>query len=287
MSDGSLKAIVVVSRISVSFEAELSSLLRTQPLFSSQDQASCAEETGLGAADICASRSGRGEKSRAFCGDVVFWLLLVPRESVRLPGFCLRASLILWRLDRKGWAHWGKDPDGRKGGVGDVGEELSKESEQLKGEERYLWWNLSWDPDRVPIGKGSRSILGHILACTQCWPMFTDPRRAQITRQGRWALEKSEAKKAAAKRQATRRSRARSALPLHPDLHRRRRYVSIISIWLYLQSINIFGEIGILLNDILFGSTSTADPLHNLESWERKVWIARLLLEQRRITFQM
>ena len=71
-SDGSLKAIVAVSRMSASFEAELSLLLRTQPLFSSQDWASCAEETGLDAADICTSRSGRGEKSRAFCGDMVF-----------------------------------------------------------------------------------------------------------------------------------------------------------------------------------------------------------------------
>ena len=71
-SDGSLKAIVAVSRMSASFKAELSSLLRTQPLFSSQDWASCAKETGLDAADICASRSGRGEKSWAFCGDLVF-----------------------------------------------------------------------------------------------------------------------------------------------------------------------------------------------------------------------
>ena len=71
-SVGGLKAIVAVSRISASFEAELSSLLRTQPLFLSQDWASCAEETGLDAAEICASRLGRGEKSRAFCGDVVF-----------------------------------------------------------------------------------------------------------------------------------------------------------------------------------------------------------------------
>ena len=92
--DGNLKAIVAVSRISVSFGAELSSLLRTQPLFLSQDWASFAQESGLGAAKICASRSGRGKKSQAFCGDVVFWLLLVLHESARLPGFCLRASLI-------------------------------------------------------------------------------------------------------------------------------------------------------------------------------------------------
>ena len=89
-----LKEIVAESRISASYRTELSSLLRTQPLLSSQDQAFFAEKTGLGTAKICTSRSGRGEKPWTFCGDVVFWLLLTLHESAWVPGFCLKASLI-------------------------------------------------------------------------------------------------------------------------------------------------------------------------------------------------
>ena len=70
---------------------------------------------------------------------VVTWCFdYYSRESVRLPGFCLRASLISRCLDRRGWARCGRDPDGGKRGIGNVEEELSEESEHLKGEERYL-----------------------------------------------------------------------------------------------------------------------------------------------------
>ena len=93
-SAGSLNESVAARSMSESFVPELSSELSIQPLFSSQDQASFAEVTGLGEAVICASRSARGEKSWVLCGDVVFWLLLVPCESTQDPVFCLEESLI-------------------------------------------------------------------------------------------------------------------------------------------------------------------------------------------------
>ena len=92
-SAGSLNESVAARSMSESFALELSSELSIQPLFSSQDQVSFAEVTGLGEAVICASRSARGEKSRALCGDVVFWLLVL-RESARDPVFCLEESPI-------------------------------------------------------------------------------------------------------------------------------------------------------------------------------------------------
>ena len=100
-SAGSLNESVAARSMSESFAPDLSSELSIQPLFSSQDQASFAEETGLGEALICASRSARGEKSRALCGDMVFWLLLVPRESAQDPVFCHEESLI--SSDRQEW----------------------------------------------------------------------------------------------------------------------------------------------------------------------------------------
>ena len=101
-SAGSLNKSVAARSMSESFAPKLSSELSIQPLFSSQDRASFAEETGLGEAVICASRSAQGEKSRALCGDVVFWLLLVPCESAQDPVFCLEESLIL-----SGGQEWG------------------------------------------------------------------------------------------------------------------------------------------------------------------------------------
>ena len=80
--------------MSESFAPELSSEFSIQPLFSSQDRASFVEETMLGEAVICASRSARGEKSRVLCGDVMFWLLLAPCEGTRDLVFCLEESLI-------------------------------------------------------------------------------------------------------------------------------------------------------------------------------------------------
>ena len=65
-SASSLNESVAESRISDSFAAVLFSLFSSQPLFSSQDQASLAEETGLGVAVICASRSAWSKKSQMF-----------------------------------------------------------------------------------------------------------------------------------------------------------------------------------------------------------------------------
>ena len=62
----SLNESMAESRISDSFEVVLSPLFSRQPLFLSQDQVSLAEETGLGVAVICTSRSARGEKSQTF-----------------------------------------------------------------------------------------------------------------------------------------------------------------------------------------------------------------------------
>ena len=127
---GNLREIVAESRISASFGAKLSSLLSTQPLLSSQDQVSFAEETELGTAEICASRSGQCEKPRTFCGDLVFWLLLTLHESTQVPDFCLEVSPIPWWLDRVG-AGWGRAAEGA---TVDMGEELDKESKQIRGE---------------------------------------------------------------------------------------------------------------------------------------------------------
>ena len=92
---GNLKDKVAEKRMSESFALVLSSEFSNQPLPSSQDWASFAKDTGLGEAVICTSRSGRDEKPQAFCGDVLFWLLMVPCESVRDPVFCLKESPIL------------------------------------------------------------------------------------------------------------------------------------------------------------------------------------------------
>ena len=56
-SAGSLKANEAENKISQSLALEFSSLFNIHPLFLSQDQVSFAEETGLGAARTCASRS--------------------------------------------------------------------------------------------------------------------------------------------------------------------------------------------------------------------------------------
>ena len=101
-SDGSLKAINAVNRISASLRFEFSSLFNIQPLFSSHEQASFADETGLGAARPWASRLTRGVKLRAFCDDVVFWLKLAPREIDRGPLFCLEVSPIATALAERG-----------------------------------------------------------------------------------------------------------------------------------------------------------------------------------------
>ena len=71
-SGGSLKESVVVRSMSASLELVSSSQLSIQPLLSSQDQASLAEDTGLGVAVTWASKSGRGERLRALCDDVEF-----------------------------------------------------------------------------------------------------------------------------------------------------------------------------------------------------------------------
>ena len=65
-SAGNLKVKDTEKRMSESFALVLSSEFSNQPLPSSQDRASFAEDTGLWEAVICASRSGRGEKSQAF-----------------------------------------------------------------------------------------------------------------------------------------------------------------------------------------------------------------------------
>ena len=88
---GSLKAIVAVSRMLASFKAKLSSLLRTQPLFLSQDRASCAEETRLDAADICASRSAGVRSLGCF---VVTWCFDYYWFRVRVFGSQVSVS---WR----------------------------------------------------------------------------------------------------------------------------------------------------------------------------------------------
>ena len=65
-SAGSLNKSVADSKILDSFAAVLLSLIRSQPLLLSQDRVSFAEETGLGVAVTCASRSAQGEKSQTF-----------------------------------------------------------------------------------------------------------------------------------------------------------------------------------------------------------------------------
>ena len=110
--------------MSTSFELVLSSEFNIQPLPSSQDWASLAKDTGLGEAVICTSRSGRGKKPWVFCDDVLFWLPLVPHESVQDPVFCLQESPILeqgggvtgfrdkrpveWFGEGEGWANQAK-----------------------------------------------------------------------------------------------------------------------------------------------------------------------------------
>ena len=125
-SAGSLKESVAARSMSESFALELSSELSIQPLFLSQDRASLAEVTGLGEAVICASRSARGKKSWALCGDVVFWLLLVPRENAQDPVFCLEESLISsdgqgWEVirtsEQRGWIVGSRDLAERGGGL--------------------------------------------------------------------------------------------------------------------------------------------------------------------------
>ena len=94
-SAGSLNDRVAKKRMSTSFELVLSSEFNIQPLPLSQDWASLAEDTRLGVAVICTSRSGWGKKPQVFCDDVLFWLPLVLHESVRDPVFCLEESPIL------------------------------------------------------------------------------------------------------------------------------------------------------------------------------------------------
>ena len=93
-SVGSLKARAVVNKMSDNLALEFSLLFKIHPLFSSQVQASFADEMGLGAARICASRSARGEKLRGFWVDVAFWLKLEARVVDRGPLFCFEESLI-------------------------------------------------------------------------------------------------------------------------------------------------------------------------------------------------
>ena len=71
-----------------------SSLVSSQPLLSSQDRASLAEETELGEEAARASRSDRGKKLRVLCGDVALELLLSPREDAQAPVFCFEESPI-------------------------------------------------------------------------------------------------------------------------------------------------------------------------------------------------
>ena len=71
-SAGSLKASEAANKISASLKLELSSLFTIHPLFSSQERASFADETGLGAARTCAPRLARGEKLWGFWIDVAF-----------------------------------------------------------------------------------------------------------------------------------------------------------------------------------------------------------------------
>ena len=71
-SGGSLNESVVVRSISASLELVSSSQLSIQPLLSSQDWASLAEDTGLGVAVTWASKLGRGERLRVLCDDVEF-----------------------------------------------------------------------------------------------------------------------------------------------------------------------------------------------------------------------
>ena len=63
-----------------------------------------------------------------------FWLLMAPRESTCVPDFCFKVSHISWQLDRVG-AGWGRT--GEEATVG-MGENLDKESKQIKGETHYL-----------------------------------------------------------------------------------------------------------------------------------------------------
>ena len=79
VSVGSLKAREAVNKMSDNLALEFSLLFKIHPLFSSQERASFAEETGLGAARTWASRLARGEKLQGFWVDVAFWLKLEAR----------------------------------------------------------------------------------------------------------------------------------------------------------------------------------------------------------------
>ena len=94
-------------RMSASFNPEFASLFRIQPLFSSQDQASLAEETRLGDARICASRSAqRGEKLQELCADVLFWLKFDLQEDIRGPLLGLAESLMGKGPQESDWQKW-------------------------------------------------------------------------------------------------------------------------------------------------------------------------------------
>ena len=64
------------SNIFASFALDTPSLFRSQPLLSSQDQASLAEETRLVEVLTCTSRTAQGEKPWELWDDVLFWLYI-------------------------------------------------------------------------------------------------------------------------------------------------------------------------------------------------------------------
>ena len=71
-SASNLKASKAENKIPASLMLEFSSLFNIHPLFSSQEQTFFADETRLGAASTCASRSAWGEKLQGFWVDMVF-----------------------------------------------------------------------------------------------------------------------------------------------------------------------------------------------------------------------
>ena len=94
-SVGSLNDKTAEKRISASLFLEYRSLASIQPFFSSQEQASFTEVTGLTDAESCCSRSALGEKVRL---PGAWLLLLAPRAELRGLFFIFAVSPIVREL---------------------------------------------------------------------------------------------------------------------------------------------------------------------------------------------
>ena len=115
-TDSSLNDKVAKRSISVSFNLESSSEVRSHPLFLSQDQASFAEVTGLKDMAICTSRSAQVKKPQGFWADMLFGLLLELWEEVWEPVFCLEELPIVSGLEGDQECEW-KESKGNKDSV--------------------------------------------------------------------------------------------------------------------------------------------------------------------------